>query len=169
MKFTIEKFDYLLIQSGYTSRLLTKLGLEITDVIKQETDPKAARGDGIFTISPHGQYINDEDSDEILFDVIDRILFIRDGLYGNGLYKMDGKEQYIKTVFRILDKNSVDCDGTICFKTDKGGLPLLDHYLDIKQTLEETGYCFFGNMYSVTYLEEDGKSVCIIKHDCESG
>ena len=82
---------------------------------------------------------------------------------------MDCRKQHVETVLGILDKNGVDWDGVICFKIDEGGLPLLDQYPTIKQMLEEAEYCFFGDMYSMTYLEEDGKSVCVIKYDCESG
>jgi len=170
MKITIEKFDYLIIQSGYTSRLLKKWDIHIIDTIKPESDTKAARGDGIFIISQTNRNSSDDsdDSDDELVDVLNSMLFIKDGLWGSGLYKMEDREQDIETVLGILEKNGVDWDGTICFKTDSG-IPLLDQYPIIKHMLEEAQYCFGGNMYSITYLEEDGKSVCIIKHDCESG
>lgn len=169
MKIKIKNFDYLVIKSGYTSRLLNKWNFESITTIKPESDEKSLRGDGIFSISqPNRCFTNNDDEDELFNDIMDSILFINDGLWGKGLYKMENKEEDINVVLDTLNKNDEEFDGVICFKS-YNDMTLLTDYYDIKSLLEESEYCVFGNIYAITYLEENGTRVCIIEHDCESG
>ena len=186
MKTTISEYDYLIMNTGYTFRLLDRLGLQVIETEKENTNKNDYKKNGIFKIEigldqEHEKQVEIQseyhDSDDIDFiydgDIKSfnkEIIFIRDGSWGNGLYKMKDKDEDFDKVIKILEKNfkKKELNGVICFKKNgsKHNFCRINEYT---QMLRDANYCCLFDMESICLLEEDDIKICIVNFDSESG
>jgi hypothetical protein len=173
----IKNFDYLVISTGYTARILTitpaDLNLSEEESDEESTDSKATNS------SPRPrQSSSDEESDDetdlgeegkeleaIKYWKRRGAIFIHDDLWGRGLYPIGSDKQEIDD---ILDQLPNNMNGVICFKCKSLGTGF-----NIAAELMKLNYCGFftsRTLYMITYITmNNGKKVCVLTYDCESG
>jgi hypothetical protein len=140
----MNNLDYLIVNTGYTSRLIKRLGFD-QEICLQENALKSTykkKGhnniykvgysfdyktkDGISKIMAskfskeldNAFHFNDDGDDAIenFVRFIDSCVYIYDDLWGQGLYKISDDSNEINKIMSILDAKKIYKCGTICFK-----------------------------------------------------
>jgi len=164
---------HCVISSGYTSRLVKLLGFDNLELIKKDETYK--KGDmhknSIYKISCSKEseeykniveicdniFLNDDDT----MPLIDNFVFIKDGLWGKGLYYVT--DDNVDKILNML----TDTYGTICFKCT-------NTFDAIKYIgcLEKLNFCaFFGtnSICNIEIIEKDDIKILVLSVDAESG
>ncbi len=172
--------DYYLIRTGYTSRLVNKLGYIETatsdkgvTIISNEITPLCTRVlsqdemDEEFDLEMEELY--SEDVQDNINYLLKRMLFIKDGLGGSrGTYVVKEAEYIYKNIINILDQTEVDYDGTICLYGGKSFGVTLGKVLRCVNILSTNlTYCACLEPYSIyrsTYVSKKVNNI-ICKQD----
>lgn len=135
-------FKYLVVKTGYTSRLLEDLD-EIEDNIR-------ARFDYECTNKKNCKHCKDTS-----------VLYIHDNCRGGGYNKCNGRKRERKYVRNMLDEKYID--GTVAIKCDN-----ISKAFQIIQILMNCDYCgcFVIDSLMKMILVED---ILVVVFDCESG
>jgi len=115
--------DYLVVDSGYTALLILQLGFNKVKLIKQDesigslkTDVQRLIHDGVDAckvIKERNLLDGIDDTDIIEF--INSCIFIYDGVWGAGLYKI-GDDDEVDRLVKILKDTGHSVFGLICFR-----------------------------------------------------
>ncbi len=181
MSFTIDKFDYLIVNTGYTARIL-RTEEDIDEVYPPHEFPEKNREEtenlkeqiNKFECSicklryPNGDCDSDSEGECSCMEGINRLLlqgkgciFINDSLHGEGLYKIGDDSDHIAESLGKYDS------GIICFKC-----PSLTTAMNLVDSLMKLDYCAcfsHGNLLSLKMTEVNGKTILWMSYDCESG
>lgn len=171
---TMSKQKYSIIACGYTSRLVNYFAFDIIEEKSSDSQDKY-HSNGVYRIShSHSteknkyEHIQDDDDCLEISDIdtfLSNCIFIKDGLWGKGLYKL-GDDGVINDIIELLNTRTrrFEIDGIICFKSDD-----YETYINI---LEQCHFCAFCNMESVsniTTIENDNTILTVYDLDTESG
>lgn len=196
----ISNLDYVIINSGYTARLVKRLAYNNITVIKENTSEDTYNKNGVYRIKhvikggndsddekSNEEECDDEESeeeDEIYYSIMDRTelsfkdfdwkeqvdllinncMFINDGLWGNGLYKI-GDDATIDLILKA--QGDTQHRGTICYKCGS-----LGYAMRIIDVLQKVSYCYgleTGAITEIEYHHENNLKIAIISLDTESG
>lgn len=182
-----DESTYYIIKTGYTSRLLDKLNYDIKE--KCKNTGTEYRSNGVYNISNEivplctrvlSQEEKDEESDltidELYTDDVEenkkyllkRTLFIKDGLWGDGIYIVNDCENICKKITDILDQSDINYDGTICLG-DLGLGNVLKCIEILGNNLRYCGCLEVCGLYEINYIEKNGLKICMLTFDSESG
>ncbi len=188
------KLDYLIINTGYTSRIIDRLGFDKIECIQENAfTPEHDEYDGqgqnnIYKVGYTFDYRTEEGFKKAMkkpyyrmsaFDIrqskddlpkftsfIESCVYICDDLWGQGLYKISDNDAEINKIISILDKKGISKYGTICFRCkSRKDISFFKHII------EELGYCAIFNYEGDEYVdcEEDELIITIASFDTESG
>jgi hypothetical protein len=132
-------FKYLVIHSGYTSRLTSQID-EINDSIYTDV------------------YYSDDDGYE------KSILYIEDSLWGDGKYSY-GDPIKINKVEKIIKDNNLDLCGIIVFECGC----LMDALAILKVLTEQYSYCGCFRLEGISEMACYNDELLIMHVDAESG
>lgn len=157
-KTTTEKATYCVLSSGYTGRLVSKLGYKKTlieeNMYKIKINKKSDN---------YNDLIDDIDDDDITERFYDQILFISDKLWGKGTYYTNKKNA--AKIINILDSEKMKLSGTICLKCEN--FLTINYYI---QLLKNVYFCAcYGEICDITIIEKDGEKIIYCVIDAESG
>lgn len=181
--FEIKEIDYLIVATGYTSRLISKLNYKL------KKDNKLKHKHDLIPLSIRSltQDEKDEESDleidELLSDDITenirfinkRLLFINDAIWGNGLYIVNGCEDISNKIMEIITQNIPYLSGFVCLGNanydghDSIGIGKAIKCIEILGKLNYCAYLEVYGIYKIQYIKENGLKLCIICVDTESG
>ena len=178
---TTNNITHCVIYSGYTGRLVQRFGFDNLELIqKDDIKINDLRTNNIYKINLPEEieqteeydnfvdaYYNvfisreDDDDDTPFKDFI----FIKDTLWGKGLYYVDNHN--VENILNLLTDAKIENDGIICYKCTN----MFDaiKYITV---LEKLGHCaFFGtsSIYGVTIIEKNDMKLLVILVDAESG
>ena len=138
-------FKYLVVETGYTGRLVEKIPM-IKEDMKEiekgdcETDPKECTRCN------------------------DLVLFIEDHLWGEGLYTVSSKTEEIEEIRKLLEPKWGLYQGFIVLRCDR-----LGKAMNVARALMEHEHCGcfnFDNLYQITVIPGE---ILVMRFDCESG
>lgn len=160
MKITISNADYVVIRSGYTSRILKKSkdDFEYWDPVEDEEGDMETKGE------------DSEDVKEAMTAFLRNrgCLYIHDSLWGTGFYPIGENTEEIEKVRELLEKDSPKMTGYIVFKIGS-----LSDAFSIASQLMKLNYCAcfcHENLYDIQYLTDDcATKMVILTYDTESG
>lgn len=165
---SIKSFDYVIIETGYTARVmkcLDKLKTEFLDdcVFESPEDCDKCSDGEIKEFDKNGEKLIRSDDPPQCDCINDKIMFIEDHVWGTGLYEISKDVQKIKQLLPLIKNLS----GTICFKCNT-----LMKAMQISKILMNMDYCAcfcFENLYEMQMHTIDNYRVLIMTFDCESG
>lgn len=177
MKKSRNCLDYVVIRTGYTARLVNKLAFNNIDVINEAMSNELYKN-GVYRISHSYSTVEKRDlhiqsvvqfddffeTYEISIDkFIDNCLFINDGLWGNGLYKV-GDDTEIDKVLNVLKLNDINTTGIVCLKCNTRS-----DIIGYLGTLKDLHYCNMVEYCGDEYVDTDEMIITIVEYDTESG
>ena len=135
-----DNFKYLVINSGYTSRLHKKVKKINEEILNQACI--------------------DEDED----DTAPCVLYIKDKLWGKGMYEFGNVDDIAYVEKQLREKYSINLDGIIVFRCNA-----LLFAFEIIGILKECHFCGcfgYNNIYKMTCIDNE---ILVIEIDAESG
>jgi len=170
----INKIDIVVINTGYTSRLLNRTVDDLNDDWEKEYESD----DEESLPTPDNDESDDEESEEYKKRIEESqrketltyfkergALFVHDSLWGTGLYKIDDDvdDVFINSVMENVEGRT----GIIAFKCDTlyGGMSIADQ-------LSKIQYCAFFCLETLCEIKQvkiQEKTVLYLEFDAESG
>jgi len=149
----IDEFKYLVVDTGYTARLLDKL-----DTIKAKiiSDCMHDSPDN----SPEDK--DDDEENETCALCRDPVLYIDDDVWGSGFSPVSESEDEIQHVRDVLSKLG-DTSGIIVFRCNS-----LSAAMGLVDILVQQDYCACFSMTSLQTIKQIG-DVLYLEYDAESG
>lgn len=158
---------YMIIACGYTSRLINKLEF---DVIKDNDNNMILKHKWKTLSDAKHCYKNIRDNTFLVNETIDiffeDLVFISDGLWGDGLYRHDNKD-LVDNILNMIE-GKIQRDGIICFKGSS--------YAEYIMILENCDFCYGCNLDSIEfdrsiYINDDNNNIqiSVFYLDTESG
>ncbi len=171
----IDKLDYIILETGYTGRIVTRLvksGLAKIQKLKTKTVVKL--DDIVQTADDNDDRLVDidfnefgdgdvEDQFEEFFSLLQYTVFIYDKLWGDGYYEFNKKEA--DDVSKVVDLTTIS--GGICIKTNNLFTGI--SWVNMLATMDYCAYLSPGGITSIRYIAKDGVKLAIVGFDAESG
>ncbi|QKF94466.1 hypothetical protein QKU48_gp1008 [Fadolivirus algeromassiliense] len=179
----IDELDYVVINSGYTERLVNRLFYDCITAVKENDSLDKYNKNGIFIIKQVNEFENDpydailDRNDSLSYKdfeihqnidlLINNLIFIYDGLCGEGLYKTENSNNADNIIRTINDETKILRSGTVCFKCKSIG-----RAMEIIKILKKFNFCYGIDCNAITeieYVDKDNIKIAIISLDTESG
>lgn len=153
----IDKFDYLVLRTGYTSRTIGHYLNLGASIMTCEKEIKESEND--YEDEPCKEEYEDSFSEKNYIP-----LFIEDNVWGEGFYWVNGKDQEKTDLKKILE--STKSSGYLAFKI--GDLFTSKSIIDKLISLR---YCagFDPSPYRMEFIESEDKKILVMHFDTESG
>lgn len=179
---TTNNITHCVIYSGYTGRLVRLFGFDNLELIQKDNkhDKNDPRTNNIYKINLSTKMEQTKEYNnfvDIYYDIflsseddsedtpLKDFMFIKDTLWGKGLYYVDNHN--VENILNLLTEAKIQNDGIVCYKCTN----MFDaiKYIKVLEKLHHCALFCASSIYDIQIIEQNDMKILVVMVDSESG